>query len=106
MSRPTSGKRVPKHYFRHHEQERFIKLGIGVGSLRITSIVTVHPYHDGAASSIEMKEHALAALPALRQGEGTTIRTYGVLVEVVVESGNAGRFVLNGYPTLLYTGTS
>ena len=41
-----------------------------------------------------MEEHALAALPALGQGEGAAIRTYGVLVEIVVESGDAGRLVL------------
>ena len=41
-----------------------------------------------------MEEHSLAALPTLGQCECAAIRTNGVLVEIVVESGNAWRFVL------------
>ena len=41
-----------------------------------------------------MEEHSLAALPAFRQSEVAAIRTNGVLVEIVVESGNAWWLVL------------
>ena len=45
----------------------YIKLGIGVSSLRVASILAVYPNHNGTARTVKVKEHALALVPTLRQ---------------------------------------
>ena len=77
-------------------KRRNVKLGVGVGTLRVAGILAVDPNHDGAARSVEVEEHALALVPTLWQCECTAIRAYRVLVEVVVESLDVGRIGLEG----------
>ena len=63
---------------------RHVELGVGVRTLRESGILAVHPYHDGAARSVEVEHYALLLLPALGQVERAAVRTHRVLVEVVV----------------------
>ena len=62
-----------------------VKLSVRIGALRVTGVLSVHPYHDGTASTVEVDKHAATVLPVLRKSEVAAIRTHRILVEVVVK---------------------
>ena len=71
-----------------------VELGIRIGALRVTCVLSVHPYHDGAARSVEVEHYALLLLPAFGQVERAAVRTHRVLVEVVVHRLDARRVIV------------
>ena len=81
-----------------------IKFGVGVGALRIASILAVYPHHNGAAGSVEVEKDALVLVPTVRQAEVAAIGTYGVLVEIVVERRDERGLVLEGIAHIIIYG--